>query len=52
MRTRVANSRQRKGELTITKYDADAGALTGTFWFDAVDNAGNKYEIRDGKFAP
>ncbi|WP_462267171.1 Riean_0653 family protein [Mucilaginibacter sp.] len=39
------------GELVISNYDATTRVLTGTFWFDAVDEAGNKYEVRDGKFA-
>ncbi|WP_394366107.1 DUF6252 family protein, partial [Tenacibaculum maritimum] len=31
-----------KGELVITHHDYDKAIISGTFWFDAVNNAGEK----------
>ncbi|KHJ39504.1 hypothetical protein PBAC_00110 [Pedobacter glucosidilyticus] len=39
-----------KGEITITKLDESKRILSGTFWFDAVNEAGEKVEVREGRF--
>ena len=39
-----------KGELIITKFDQVNQIISGTFWFDAVNNKGEKVEVRDGRF--
>ncbi|MFL0061817.1 DUF6252 family protein [Tenacibaculum maritimum] len=39
-----------KGELVITHHDYDKAIISGTFWFDAVNNAGEKVEVREGRF--
>ena len=38
------------GELHITKLDKENNIISGTFWFDAVNEQGKKVEIRDGRF--
>lgn len=38
------------GELKITKLDPSKSIISGTFWFDAVNSAGEKVEIRQGRF--
>lgn len=38
------------GELTITYHDFDNAVLSGTFWFDAVNNEEEIIEIREGRF--
>ena len=38
------------GELKITSHNFDKATLSGTFWFDAVNSAGEKVEIREGRF--
>ena len=38
------------GELTITKLDPAHSIISGTFWFDAVNEAGEVVEIREGRF--
>ncbi|CAA0250624.1 DUF6252 family protein [Tenacibaculum maritimum] len=38
------------GELVITHHDYDKAIISGTFWFDAVNNAGEKVEVREGRF--
>jgi hypothetical protein len=38
------------GQLTITPFDETNQVVSGRFWFDAVDDAGNKAEIREGRF--
>lgn len=38
------------GELTITKLDESKQIISGTFWFDAVNNDGEIIEIREGRF--
>ncbi|HDR52805.1 MAG TPA: hypothetical protein ENN90_14500 [Mariniphaga anaerophila] len=38
------------GELIITKLDTINMILSGTFWFDAVNDIDEKVEIRDGRF--
>ena len=39
-----------KGELKVTKFDLTKGIISGTFWFDAVNDKGEKVEIREGRF--
>jgi hypothetical protein len=38
------------GELTITHHDYNNAIISGTFWFDAVNNTGEKIEVREGRF--
>ncbi len=38
------------GELTITKLDQSNSIISGTFWFDAINEAGEVVEIREGRF--
>lgn len=38
------------GELHITKLDKEKFFMSGTFWFDAVNEKGKKVEIREGRF--
>jgi hypothetical protein len=38
------------GELTITRVDTSNSIISGTFWFDAVNEQGEIIEIRDGRF--
>ena len=38
------------GELTITKLDFNDNIVSGTFWFDAVNNTGEIKQIREGRF--
>ena len=38
------------GKLSITKFDKDNYIVSGTFWFDIIDNQGIKHEIREGRF--
>ena len=38
------------GELKITRVDLSHSIISGTFWFDAVNSAGEKVEIREGRF--
>jgi hypothetical protein len=39
-----------RGELTITKLDKYNQIISGTFWFDAVNERGEKVEVREGRF--
>jgi hypothetical protein len=39
-----------KGELTITHFDSVNYIISGTFWFDAVNDKGGKVEVREGRF--
>jgi hypothetical protein len=39
-----------KGELTITRFDDVNQIMSGTFWFDAVNDKGEKVEVREGRF--
>ncbi|MRX48488.1 DUF6252 family protein [Pedobacter puniceum] len=39
-----------KGEITITKLDESKRIISGTFWFDAVNETGEKVEVREGRF--
>ncbi len=38
------------GELKITRLDLSHSIISGTFWFDAVNDAGEKVAIRQGRF--
>jgi len=38
------------GELYINKLDKNNNIISGTFWFDAVDEQGKRVEIREGRF--
>jgi hypothetical protein len=38
------------GELTITKLDFENHIVSGTFWFDIIDEDGIVHEIREGRF--
>ena len=38
------------GQLTITKLDPSQNIISGTFWFDAINESGEVTEIRDGRF--
>ncbi len=39
-----------KGELKITRFDELNRIGSGTFWFDAVNENGEKVEVREGRF--
>ena len=39
-----------KGELTITHLDETNRIVSGTFWFDAVNEDGEVVEVREGRF--
>ena len=41
---------QNTGELLITKLDQTNAIISGTFWFDAVNSAGAKVQVREGRF--
>ncbi len=43
-------SQTRSGELIITKLDQTNQIVSGTFWFDAVNNDGEIVEVREGRF--
>lgn len=38
------------GELTITRIDLSNSIISGTFWFDAINEDGDVVEIREGRF--
>ena len=38
------------GELTITHLDEENRIVSGTFWFDAVNEDGEVVEVREGRF--
>ena len=38
------------GQLTIKHYDSIKYVISGTFYFDAVNNNGQKVEVREGRF--
>jgi hypothetical protein len=38
------------GELVITYHDYDNAIISGTFWFDTINNSGEKIEVREGRF--
>jgi hypothetical protein len=39
-----------KGTLTITRVDTSNSIISGTFWFDAINEQGEIVEIREGRF--
>ncbi len=43
-------SESHTGELLITKYDTINQIISGTFWFDAVNEDGEVAKIREGRF--
>lgn len=47
---RYGTSENHTGELHITKLDKEKNIISGTFWFDAVNEQGKKVEIREGRF--
>ncbi|MCO4292149.1 DUF6252 family protein [Solitalea sp. MAHUQ-68] len=38
------------GELKITHFDQTRQIVSGTFWFDAINDKGEKVEVREGRF--
>lgn len=38
------------GELKMTKFDEINRIVSGTFWFDAVNNNGEQVQVREGRF--
>jgi hypothetical protein len=38
------------GQLTIIQLDEAKQIVSGTFWFDAVNDKGEKVEVREGRF--
>lgn len=38
------------GEITITHHDIENFVISGTFWFDAINENGEIIEIREGRF--
>ena len=38
------------GELFIKKFDQANRIVSGTFWFDAVNDVGEKVQVREGRF--
>ncbi|MGG7033994.1 MAG: DUF6252 family protein [Flavobacterium sp.] len=38
------------GELKITHHNYNKAIISGTFWFDAVNQYGEKVEVREGRF--
>jgi hypothetical protein len=38
------------GKMKITKLDLINHIISGTFWYDIIDNQGVKHEIREGRF--
>jgi hypothetical protein len=39
-----------RGELFISKLDHVSRVISGTFWFDAVDENGSKIQVQEGRF--
>lgn len=39
-----------QGELYISRFDDINQIVSGTFWFDAVNDKGEKVEVREGRF--
>ena len=39
-----------RGELYVSKFDESKQIVSGTFWFDAVNEKGEKVEVREGRF--
>jgi len=38
------------GALTITRFDPDSAIVSGTFWFEAINAAGEEVSITNGRF--
>lgn len=38
------------GELKITNHNFDKAILSGIFWFDAINEKGEKVQVREGRF--
>jgi len=38
------------GVLKITRLDLSNSIISGTFWFDAINQAGETVEVREGRF--
>lgn len=38
------------GQMTITHLDLDNQTVSGTFWFDVIDQNGDLRQIREGRF--
>ena len=38
------------GEMKISKLDPNKQIISGTFWFDAINQNGEKVEVREGRF--
>jgi len=38
------------GELWVKKFDLEKNIVSGTFWFDAVNEQGQKVQVREGRF--
>ena len=47
---RYTTSNIYKGELVIKKFDVSRQIVSGTFWYDLIDSAGNAIQIREGRF--
>ena len=43
-------SEQYSGELTVTHLDIDNQTVSGTFWFDIIDQNDDLRQIRNGRF--
>ncbi len=39
-----------KGEITFIRFDVINQIASGTFWFDAINDKGEKVEVREGRF--
>jgi hypothetical protein len=39
-----------KGSVSFKRFDLTSQIASGTFWFDAVNAAGQKVEVREGRF--
>ncbi|MDT0650602.1 DUF6252 family protein [Autumnicola edwardsiae] len=47
---RFETTQENTGEIIFTKFDENTNIVSGTFWFDAVNEAGEVVEIREGRF--
>jgi hypothetical protein len=39
-----------RGELKITRFDEVKQIISGTFWFNAINDSGSVIEVREGRF--
>jgi hypothetical protein len=46
----VYTNNMQSGELTITHLDLENQTVSGTFWFDVIDQNGDLRQIRNGRF--